>query len=192
MIHDVRELVGRIYDLFDENSEMLTERIEYCEPGADMDSLVRWLLPETAREVMLQAAPADIDECAWLPSRPMPESVGASLVMPLPPTFLRLLYLRMEGWPYGLSEFITPGRESWQLRAVPLRGRRSRGPAAAVRKVGEKSVLEIFGAQSGARVMECAYLTAPEISGNGIDFPASLQLPVCRAVAAKVKDILNI
>lgn len=160
MKYDVKYIVSRVFDLLDENEEILEERVELADPGTHVAPLIAGLLPRIARDVLI-SIPADrIDECRRLvpadtgagaiPGRMAPESQGSGdfeettvtfgnvteagprrAAMTLPADFLRLIYFRMDDWEEGVTDPLVYGSESHRLRyRCGSRGRFSRNSPA--------------------------------------------------------------
>ncbi len=180
----VSEITNAVLMLLDENRALLETRLTYCDPGTDLISLARRLLPEAARLESAEAAPGDISE-----GLPLADSVATA---ELPDDFQRLLYLRMSDWSGGLTQTLSPSGASVPLlRATARRrsGRRHRG--LLLRFAGKGRVLDIYGSSPGAVIAEGSYLPAPDISGDSIFIPASLVERVERRIAASVRGILS-
>lgn len=182
----------RVYDLLDENGELLGERMEYCDPGADLGQLIRDLVPQAARVVLLQSAASKIDECRHITSAPLRREGQGCMVMPLPPGFMRLLYIKMSDWQRGVTVPLPYNGEAYQVRTMPRFGRRQqRGPAVAVRERGDLRELEIFGSDSGANLETLDYIAEPSTDGATIDLPLSLLGDICRKTALMVREIIG-
>ena len=110
----VSEITNAVLMLLDENRALLETRLTYCDPGTDLISLARRLLPEAARLESAEAAPGDISEGLPLEAavRYDADSVATA---ELPDDFQRLLYLRMSDWSGGLTQTLSPSGAS-----VPL------------------------------------------------------------------------
>lgn len=190
MIYTVQNIGERVYALLDENREIMTERMEYCDPGASPDALVSMLLPEAVRDTLLSVPLPMIDEVRHVFSGTPDFRSRQCAVYRLPAGFLRLVWLRMSDWTHGIDTTLAAGGEEYCLR---LRGRGSRRrsrPAAAVRRRGDVSELEIFGTESGSTVAELDYVCLPEVRDGAVDLPPGVFHEVCRRLAGMIKEII--
>lgn len=185
----VSELTNAVLMLLDENRVLLETRITYCDPGTDLISLVRRLLPEAARLESAEAEAGDISEALPLEAVLRYDGDGVATAR-LPAGFMRLLYLRMSDWSDGLTQTV-PAAQVPLLRATARRrsGRRHRG--IHLRHGGDGRVLDIYGSLPGAVIAEASYLPRPEIAGDSIFIPSSLVERVARRAAASVREILT-
>ena len=191
MIVSVSEITNAVLMLLDENRALLETRLTYCDPGTDLISLARRLLPEAARLESAEATPGDISEGLPLEAAVRYDADGVATAE-LPADFQRLLYLRMSDWNGGLTQTLSPSGTSVPLlRATARRrsGHRHRG--LLLRFAGAGRVLDIYGSSPGAVIAEASYLPAPDISGDSIFIPASLVERVERRIAASVRGILS-
>lgn len=186
------ELLSRVYALLNENETLLEERVEYGEPEAMLKPLILDLLPDAARTVLLEAPAAAIDDSVSAGSLERIEGM-TPVTFRLPADFLRLIYLKMDGWNHGLSVPLQTDGEEYALRMGMdrLRCRRRIGPAAAVRRMGADQWLEIFGAMAGTSVARLIYLPVPAITDGHMDLPPGLVTDVCRKTAEMVFDVIK-
>lgn len=188
----ISEIVKRVFDLLDENAELLDEKMEYCDPESSLRPLIIDLLPDAARVVLGSVSTSRIDECAHLRNIPC-EASGNIAIVSLPSDFLRLVWIRMEGWTGGVTEPLAFGGEEHRMRLdrAMLRARRRISPAVAIRNRGDSSQLEILAPGTGLTVAEFDYLRKPEISATTIELPPGLVSDVCRKLAEMVGDVIG-
>lgn len=194
MKYTVNEIGERVYALLDENREILDERMEYADPGVSLSSLIRMLLLDSARSVLLSAPLDEVDECKHLDSvSGLQHSGEEHALFAAPQDFLRLVWLRMSDWPVGVSSPLVVGSEEYRLRFRPHPGRvRSRrAPAVAILRRGDRVSIEVFGTVKGARVVEFDYIAQPAISNEAIDLPPALMPEVCAHLAGRIREILS-
>lgn len=189
----VKEIEERVIALLDENLEIVEERTIYGDPATELGALIRQLIPDAATAVIKEADVSMIDESLSGSGSGLLVGPGGRMLMPLPNRFLRLLNFRMDSWDRGLNSLLDPWSEEYSLRIRSGRirpGHRS-GPALSIAYVGTGRMLEIFGAEPGARVAEFAWLPAPEIEDGRIWIPSLLLDALCRKTAEFVKAVTN-
>lgn len=185
----VSELVGKIYNLLDENESIIEERVEYGDPGAMLRPLIEDLLPDAARMVIKSADISEMDDCISVAGV---RTQGAEvLTAVLPEDFMRLVFVRMSDWKYGVSVSMDFESEQYQLRRHPRHLRRPSAPAVAVRRQGSQKVLEIFGSTPEATVDCLDYICLPDISGKYINLPKGLVTSICTRTAEMVKEVIS-
>lgn len=193
MEYTVKEVREYVYELLDESSEILEERVEYGDPGASVGILIEALLPRAARDVLLEAPLARIDESQRItPSGPLDRSAGHMAVMELPADFLRLIYFRMSDWEEGVSGVLEYGSLAWQLRRRKgLHGYRMVCPGVSLRRRGTRQLLLICGSGRDSKAEELEYVAEPEVKSGKIDLPPGLFHDVCERVADMVRKIIG-
>ena len=185
----VSELTNAVLMLLDENRVLLETRITYCDPGTDLISLVRRLLPEAARLESAEAEAGDISEGLPLEA-PLGYDGDGVATARLPAGFMRLLYLRMSDWSDGLTQTLSAAQVPL-LRATARRRSARRHRGIHLRHGGDGRVLDIYGSLPGAAIAEASYLPRPEIAGDLIFIPSSLVERVERRAAASVRETLT-
>lgn len=183
----IDEIKSRVYELLDENAEILAERVDYADPGTALGPLIERLLPEAAREVILAVPADDIDECAH--TRLRVDSGRA----PLPADFLRLICFRMPGWTDGVTIPLKYNGDAHRLRMRKydkVRFRRTR-PAVAVRQTGASRTLLVYGDGAESGLAELDYVASPEIKDSAIELPRGAVPTVCRRLAAMTAEIIG-
>lgn len=211
----ISEIERRVYTLLDENRELVDERVMYGDPETAIKSLIIDLLPDAARVVLCSIDASYIDDCIetglklevsmdkipFSPAEPDITIGNVSLksdnlpgkIIKTEKPLLRLLYLRMSDWEYGVTQPLAVGSEEYTLRLPNPRrcwGRRVK-PAVAVLHHRAEPVLQVFGTDSASFVDEIAYLTVPEVSGAYIDLPPGCVSAVCSKLAQMVGEIIN-
>lgn len=187
----ITEIIGKVYDLLDENAAILEERVEYGDPGTDLKSLIVLLLPEAASAVLSAVPLSRVDECRHA-SADVRHGGDGTAVVTLPSDFLRLVYFRMSDWRGGVSVPLASAGEERRLRQFPyMRARRRICPAVAVTERGDIRELEVFSTTPGARVSALDYIAVPKIEGEFIDLPPGLVPDVARRVAEAVSQIIS-
>lgn len=189
----VKEIEERVIALLDENIDILEERTLYGDPATEMSGLIRQLIPDAAATVIKEADVAMIDESLSGAGTGLLEGPGGRMLLPLPKRFLRLLYFRMDCWDRVLNSILDPWGEEYslRLRAGKIRPGHRSGPALSMVYAGSGKMLEIFGAEPGARVAEFAWLPAPEIEDGRIWIPSLLLDALCRKTAEFVKAVTS-
>lgn len=217
----VKEITGRVYDLLDENREILEERVDYSDPGTQIGPLIAALLPEAARQVLKEASIEDFNECKVLTplqdiivservvagggSGPAPgtsEPVRLATVkwrndgigeLDLPEDYLRFVHFRMADWEEGVSRLM-----EYDSMACRLRSRRRpdgtfsrRRPGLAVKERGRKKQLMIYGSTPGTEFAELEYVGKPEVKDSSIDLPQGVIHGVCERLTEMVKAIIG-
>lgn len=186
----ISELVSKVFNLLDENEQIAEELVEYCDPGAMLRPLIEDLLPDAARAVISEAPIDRIDDCVHLTDLKT-ESDG-SLVVKLPADFLRLVFVRMSDWDYGVTVPLAYGGEEHQLRMRSKVGAEHRSrPAVALRCRGDMRYLEIFGSSPQARLTSLDYVAVPELSEKYINLPPRLVTDVCARTAEMVGAVIK-
>ncbi|MDE6392864.1 MAG: hypothetical protein K2L59_06335 [Muribaculaceae bacterium] len=191
MTYSIDEIGERVYALLDENRTIMTERVEYCDPGASPDTLITMLLPDVAREVLTSASLEMLDECRTLRSAAVSRNAETGVVTcVLPSDCLRVIYLRMDDWATGIDALLDTSGYEYRLRfSDGVRGTRRRSrPGAAVRRKGAVRILEIFGSEAG-KVAELDYVAVPVITDGKTDLPPGVFSEVCSRLAARIKEI---
>lgn len=194
MNYRLTEIEERVYALLDENRDILVERVEYGDPGVALPTLIRMLLPDSARCVLLSASLDEISECVHMDSVPgLTRGVAGNLFFTAPDDFLRLVWLRMSDWSVGVRTPLATGSEEYAMRFSrrPGLSRPRRSPAVALRRQGDRASLEVFGSVPGARVVEFDYIAVPRIRSENIDIPESMMPEVCAHLARAIRDILG-
>ena len=184
----VAELVSKVYNLLDENETIIEERVEYGDPGAMLKPLIIDLLPDAARVCINNASPADLDDCIRVADLPVTSTPRTTIE--LPADFLKLVYICMSDWDYGVTVAMNGGSEQHQLRMRPRKGSCHSAAAVAIRYRGEMKYLEVFGSMPGSRLKCLDYVPVPEINGKYINLPKGLVTAVCAKTAEMVKQII--
>lgn len=188
----IREMVGRVLKLLDENEEILSEKMEFGYPETNLMSLIAEMLPEVAEQVVRESPLSDIDEwlemdgeCEWV-------SPGHGEVE-LPLDFLRLVTFRMSDWRRKVSTVISPDSSNYSLYFDARGARRGvrKSPAVALVNGATRRRLEFVGSTTpGAYVEIAGYLPLPQRDDpDALWIPRSLLGKVAEASAAKVKSI---
>lgn len=186
MIFEVAKIITRVYDLLDENAEILEERVEYADPGTQLGPLIAGLLPRAARETLTEIPASRIDECRTL------RDVASGPEYSLPDDFLRLIYIRMSDWEEGVTEALAYGSESHRLRSRHAGGSRAyRRPGVAIRRTGARRHLLIYGSEAGSRIAELDYVAVPNVENGHIDLPPGVVHDVCERLAEYVTRIIG-
>ncbi|MDE7402694.1 MAG: hypothetical protein K2M87_04700 [Muribaculaceae bacterium] len=190
MKYSLSELMHRVLELLDENEKLIEERMEFGEACADLRDLIRVVIPGVARDVILDATLHQIDDCRHTDTKPVPTACGEGVYrLPLPEGFLRLVNFRMNLWPRGVKSPLAWGGEAHLLRNMKLAGRPRRAPAVVINCRGDRSELEIFGAESGDFVAEFDYLEEPVIVGGFIELPPRQVAEICDKTAEKISAL---
>lgn len=185
------EIVKRVFDLLDENETLVDERVEYCDPDTAVKPLIMDLLPDAARLTLSTLPLSEIDETVKVKLKVEYEGTGVGKAR-LPEDFLRLSYVRMTCWPYGISEPLAFGGEEYRLRngRKGLAARRRSSPAVAISSRGSEKDIHIFGISEGAGVDSFEYVEVPKISGIYIELPPGTVSAVCSRLAGMVGDVI--
>lgn len=200
MKYALTDVAGYVYALLDENREILEERVEYADPGVNLEPLITALLPEAARNVLMEASPDSFDECRELSGSQAgsPKQIStcanmATVSYRLPDDFLRLLYCRMSDWEEGVRIPLEYGSDAHRLR-----GRRygsfsfaCRRPAVAVKRRGKIADLLVYGTRQDSELAELCYVPRPVVIDGEIDLPPALLHDVCERTASMVRNILG-
>lgn len=193
MLLTVKEITSRVYDLMDENSDILEERVEYADPGTQLGPLIAVLLPEAARTV-LEEAPLDrFDTCTRLTSATLTRPGDNMAEMQLPADFMRFVYCRMDDWSEGVTTPLEYGSMSYRLRhrmRDKLTLARTR-PAVAIRNRGLTRQLIIYGTGPTSNLAELEYIPVPEVKDDSINLPKALVHNVCSKLAEMVTGIIG-
>lgn len=217
----VKEITGRVYDLLDENREILEERVDYSDPGTQIGPLISALLPEAARQVLKEVPIEDLNECKVLtpiqdiivteravvggvtgtdPGITQPVSIAKVRwrndgigELDLPDDYLRFVHFRMADWEEGLTRLM-----DYESSACRLRSRRRpdgtfsrRRPGLAVKERGRKKQLMIYGSTPGTEFAELEYVGKPEVNDSSIDLPQGVIHGVCVRLTEMVKAIIG-
>lgn len=187
----ISEIEARVWDLLDENRAVMEERMDWGDPGTDLGGLIRSLVPEAASAVMGAAPAGMFDDCAHARLRLQPDNdTGDLLTARLPADFLRILWIKADGWRRGVAQPLEYGGEAWQACARSVAGRRQRGgPAVAIRPRGDLRELEVYGASSAATGADLDYVARPAAVEGMIDLPPALIAEICRKTAEMTREI---
>ncbi len=193
MEYDIKELRARIYELLDENQEILEERSDYGDPGASASILIERFLPIAAREVLSSASPEKIDESRRIVPNGSPERIADYVsVLEMPSDFLRLLYFRMSDWEEGVTEAMEYGSLACRLRSrIAPFGYRMTRPGVSLRRRGNRHLLMIYGSGPASRPAELEYLAMPELKDGKIDLPPGVVHDVCCRVSTMIREIIR-
>lgn len=190
----VEELRQRVYELLDENADIVEERVEYGDPGASVGMLIESFIPAAAKAAVKASPLSEIDECVRIVPAGSPDRrAGHMAVLELPEDFFRLVYFRMEDWEEGVTEALEYGSLSCQLRRRqgPY-GYRMASPGVALRRRGGRYLLMIYGSGPESKAAELEYVAEPKLREGKIDFPAGLKEDVCERVAEMVSRVMGI
>lgn len=190
---EIEKLVSSILKKLDENEEIVAERVEFGIPDAEVRTLIRALLPETAESVIREASRKDIDEWEEFSADVEWEGPGHGTVE-LPSDFLRFVAFRMSDWPRAVMTAVDCGSEEYLLRFSPSQMRKGvrKSPAVSVVDGARGKSLEFIGGNSpGAYVERCCYVPRPynEDRGEELLIPRGLLAKVEDAVAQRVEQI---
>lgn len=186
------DILSRVYALLNENETIIEERVEYGEPEAMLKPLILDLLPDAARATVANAPEDMLDDCRHINGISPLEGRMETVVL-LPDDFLRLIHVKMDCWPHGVTESLRSGSEEYRLKCQynRLQCRRRQAPAVAVKYVGDRKYLEIFGSTPGSIVKQLDYIPIPKITEKFIELPPALIHQVCARTAAMVFEVIN-
>ena len=189
MKHNVDELTERVRVVIDHAKES-GELFALDDADAlSIDAIIRSKLEPSARQVLLQATPGQIDTAkplhGGLSWRGEP-GVGMALLR-LPDDFLRLLSVRLSDW-HRPARIITEDDEEyqWQSSRYAVGGTPER-PVAAMVRYPEGLCLECYSSRGGAGVTlsRGLYVSEPRTDDDGmLDLPERLVESVVRMAAA--------
>lgn len=216
----VTVLTRRVLARLNESADELESAVIYGDMGMELRRLVEDLLPDAARIVFKDAGHEDISEAQPLGMiwRRDAEGVG---IMELPPSFLRLVELRMSGWKeslYTLSDSVisvpaieeeAEEEEEAEYEGPWLRHHSEAGvavprvreqqeqeppkyePAVQIGFEGAGRVLRVYGCGADSVPEAAWYLPEPEISGGAMWIPSSLVGAVVEKTADMVKEVIE-
>lgn len=188
----IKDIEERVIALLDENKSIIEDRVEYGDPGMELPSLIRMIIPEAALKVVRETPIGDFRETVTY-EFPRPELDGEGRkVVRLPDDFLRLARVRMSDWSRGVRVPLDPEGDAYSLRCGnSLRCRRRQGPAVAITHRTGGLALEIFGTGADSRITCFEYVPLPAVDGAYIEIPAGLAEAVARTTAEMVIDVVG-
>lgn len=187
----IDEIIAQTLKKLDETEEILDDAVEFGEPDFDLRTLIRALIEESATEILREVPLRETGEWEQFGGTAHPE--GGRMMVRLPDDFLRLIYIRMEGWERPVFGSVDPDSDIagllrfWSRRPGNAYARARPGVAVGPYGSASGQGAEVFGCASGAAVAAGAYLPLPRITGDMLRFPPSLMPRLTDRLASKIK-----
>lgn len=198
MKYALDDIKRQVRVLMDENAEDVLTPVGDVD-ALGLDKLIEGVTVDVLRAILLTAPASDLGDgkqlrggIAWESGM---EGVGMGSLV-LPDDYLRLVYVQMSDWAYGLSDAISSESDQYRLQ----RGRWGAGrgtperPVAAVVPQTVGLTLELYSSAGGPGVYlrRGRYIAEPQIEEDGtVEVPSKLLRPLVRGIAGEVLKVLN-